>query len=279
MRTWFQNLNKDEKVKKLFYFRGSISQDDKPYSLLEYELSSGPALRFKVKINPYNKLGLSLGLGFFTAYLKFPFFSFKRWIDGSRETGFYLYDWAIVWGLMDHEWGNNHLRTDPWWRHFYFHIDDFFLGKSARLEREVLSNESIYFKLDDKEFVMDSIKWELNQSFRKHIPFSIYHRDWYSVNMKIDKPPMVSGKGESDYDCGDDGSFGMSAGWKFPVKPGWLTRDECTKLAVDYYVESVLSDAKRYGGSSGERGVNKNSVYQYIGRKKVNDGLCEAEVK
>lgn len=270
-RHWFQNLKKENKSSKLFHFRGCVYTKNNRNELIHYEFSSGPALRFEFKISPYPRLSLSLGLIFFKAYLTLPFFKFN--IKESLNSGFCFYENALVWSWMKKEWECG-ARGGQWYKSFYFHIDDFVLGKSERLENEIAAVDDIYFKLGDKEFKINKIKWEKNRSFRRHIPYTLFHKTWYSLNIKIDKPPMHSGKGENSWDCGDDGTYGLSCAWKH-APPTWKYDDVkfAAEIATSIYVEGVLKDAKRYGGSSSATGINSKDVYEYIGLKpKVNEG-------
>lgn len=268
MRYWYQNLN--ESKRRLFHFRGSIGFDSARWTLLDYEMSSGPSCQFTVKIKPYNSVSLTIGLLFFTAYLTLPFFSFRKWISESRKSGFYFYHWALVWDWMAEEW-ESHSAKDPWWKHFYFHIDDFFLGRMERLEDDLADIDNVSFKLGEKTFVMNSIKWTQNRCFRRHIPYTLFHRTWFSVEMKIDKPPMHAGKGENSWDCDDDGAFGVSKAWGHE-RPTWLNREAMAKIAVQEYAENCLKDAARYGSGSGERGARKSDAFEYIGREKQAQG-------
>jgi len=281
MYNFFQNLN--ESKKKLFHFRGAFARDYNS-RIFSYEVYTGPALKLKYQHGEAEDLDassrLTIGLFFITVCLSFYLpdsWYFKRkcvatWDNGrefyivrGREYGFYFYNWAFVWSW--HNKINESSAKDPWWMRQYIHLDELIIGKLERLEDSLIEAENIWFKLGDKEFVMDSIKWERNRSFRRFIPYSLFHRTWYSVKMDIKKPPMVSGKGENSWDCGDDGTFGLSAPWRFDIIPNWTNRQECIRLAIQYYVDGVLKDAFRYGGSSSERGVNRDSVYSYIGTK------------
>ncbi len=280
MRFWFQNLNKDGHSKRWFNFRGSIGSELRRF--FSYEIASGRALKLNYCHgecgDASNSSQLTIGLIFFTAYITFElpskFYFRKRcvatWDNDSeffliegRQYGFYFYEWAFVWSF--HSKINESSSRDPWWMSQYIHIDDLFLGRRERLEDQLLSEENIHFKIGGKNFVMNSIKWKRNRSFRRFIPYSLYHRTWYSVQMKIEKPPMRAGKGENSWDCGDDGCFGMSGPWDGQV-PGWKNRDECVRAAVEYYVKSVLKDAKRYGAGDGENGIKSDDSFEFIGR-------------
>ena len=247
------------------------------------EVWSGPTLRLEFQRGEAgdggNECSLCIGAGFFTASLRFPvpeWMLLKRkciatwdnnrefWLVDGRKYGFYFHEWAFVrsWHAKIHESSS----SDPWWMHQYIRLDDLVLGERESVRRELQRERDIWFRLGDKEFKVNRIKWERSKTFRTRIPFALWHRTRYHVEVRIDKPPMRSGKGENSWDCGDDGSFAMSAPWEGPV-PRWDSLAEITPLAVAMYVEGVLKDAKRYGGSRGERGISANDKYEYIGRK------------
>lgn len=278
MNFWFQNLN--ENKKQLFAFRGSVGRDwNKTW--FSYEFSSGRNLALKYTHGDDDGLPsrLRLGLGFFTIYLSFSLpksWYFKRkciatwdnnrefWITDEREYGFYFYRWAFVWSW--HKRPHESSRRDPWWSSAYIHIDDLILGKPECLTDELGSIEDVFFEVGEKEFKMDKIKWDKTRRFRRRIPYSLFHRTFYGVQMEIENPPMIAGKGENSWDIDDDGSFGMSAPWDGP-RVTWKNRDECAEIAVRYYVNSALKDARRYGSGSGDRGISRDDSFQYIGRK------------
>lgn len=250
------------------------------WNSFKLSIASGKALRFEFTRGDSDDNGLlSLGLGFFSVWLTFPLperFLLKRkciatW-DGGREFyltdgrryGFYFYEWAFVWSW--HAKVDESSARDPWWMRQYIHIDDLFLGRSHCLTRDVLKVEGVWFKLGGKEFKMDSIAWEENKRFRAHIPFSLWHQKYYRAEIKIENPPLYSGKGENSWDCGDDGSYGLSWYWEGP-SPRWDNKAEIIPIAVEKYVKNVLHSAKKYGGSSSAQGIRAFDVYEYIGVK------------
>ena len=281
---WFQNLNDNPKDKRWFYFRGSFGPNYRS-TWLKYEIASGPSLRFKYQ---HGEAGdddcsscLSLGLGFFTAYLTFHLpksWYFKRkcvatwdnnrefYLTDGREYGFYFHDWAFVWNF--HSKINESSSSDPWWMKQYIHLDELVFGRVEVIKDELTSIENIAFKIGHAEFLMNSIAWYRYRRFRRFIPYSLYHKSSISVDMKIDKPPMHRGKGENSWDCDDDGSFGLHTNWKYET-PTWQNRDKCAELAVRYYVESAKKDSKKYGSTSGPRGIKTDSEVVYLGREKV----------
>lgn len=288
MHSWFQNLNDDGR--HLIHFRGSVGSNwDRTW--FRYELSSGPALALKLThgetLNDHEATQIRLGLFFFSVWLTFRLpkkFYFKKkciatwdnnrefYLTEGRDYGFYFHDWAFVWSF--HAKVMESCSSDPWWMRAYIHLDELVFGKWERLEDKLVSTENVFFKIGDKEFKMDSIHWYRNRRFRRFIPYSLYHSTYYKVEMKIDKPPMRAGKGENSWDCGDDGTYGMTGLWQHEI-PSYLNREDCTKKAIQIYIENVMADAKRYGGGDGERGIRANLPYEYIGRKNLGDQTAE----
>jgi len=260
MNHWFQNLNDNRK--KLFHFRGSFQDKDYRKNFLKYEICSGPNLKLRYGCSEDGPQW-TIGLFFFTAYLTSPFLKIP-FLNSGREYGFYFHEWAFVWSWHSKRFESS--SQDPWWMSQYIHLDDLVLGKPERLEHEICEISDVYFKIGNKEFKMDSIVWEENRTFRRHIPYTLYHRTFYSVKMEIKDPPIYSGKGENFWDCGDDGSYGLSAPWNFE-RPMWDKRDQSAEKAVRYYVDHVMKSVARYGGSTSERGIRKDLAFEYFGRK------------
>lgn len=279
MHLWFQNLNDDGR--RWFHFRGSVGRAwDKKW--FRYSFASGLALKFQYQHGEAddgeNSSQLTLGLLFFTVYLTFWLPSrwyFKRkciatwendkefWLVDGRIYGFYFYHWSLVWHW--HQKVHESSGREKWYRHFYFHIDDFFLGRTRLVnDVDLVNSENVQFKIGEKTFTMNSIKWIRKGRFRSHIPYSLWHREWVSVEMKIDKPPMRAGKGENSWDLDDDGSFGLYMTWPHE-RPTWNNREAMNRLAIADYVESALKDAKKYGRGSGERGIRATDLFEYIG--------------
>lgn len=278
-RHWFQNLKREGK--SLFHFRGAIYLSEKNKKAISYEVCSGRALRFEITHGEAGDgsytTSLSLGLILFSLYLTFPLpkwtYEMQKCIatwDNNKEFylvqgrryGFYWYEWTFWWSwkAKTHESSSK----DPKWMRFNFCIPDFLFGRVEVISNEVLSAKNLKFKLSDKEFVINSIVWERNRRFRRHIPISLYSKENYSVDIKIDKPPMRSGKGENSWDCGNDGTYGLGAEWKFNI-PSWENVAESKKLAVAYYVDHVLKDAKKYGSGSGDLGIKASDFFEYVG--------------
>lgn len=267
LRHWFQNLAKEEG--RRVHFRGAL------YGRREfrYEVWSGLNVRFDYQHGEASDGGatsrLTIGLLFLTISLVFALP--ERWyfhrkciatwennrefylVDG-RKFGFYFHDWAFV-AYWNKE--ANSGKTD-----IYSHIDELFLGKKKYTERKLLSAENVKFQIGGKEFIMNSIEWESRNWFRGFIPFALYNREVLYVSMKIDKPPMRTGKGENSWDLDDDGIFGMSRCWNHE-RPSWSNCEAMKKLAIEEYVKECLKDAKRYGSSSGERGVSWEDAWSY----------------
>lgn len=272
MRFWFQNLNKNGG--RMFYFRGYIGK-------LRYEFASGPSIRLELNhgtISSDAETTISIGLFFVTVYLSLPlpkkwYLSRKciaTWDDNreftltdSRRYGFYFHDWAFVWSF--HQKVGESSSQDPWWMRQYIHIDDLFLGRTEYMTRDIYDAEKISFKIGDKEFVMDSIRWFDATWFRRHIPICWLEQKQVRVEMKISKPPMRAGKGENSWDCGDDGVFGVTQNWKH-ARPTWDNKVEMIRLAISDYAQRALKDAKRYGSGGGEHGIRFTDQFEFVGK-------------
>lgn len=282
MRTWFQNLKREDREKRLFNFRGSFSRDGRHGSFLTYQIASGRALKFEYTHGEAGSDGdgsqLVLGLLFFTAYIGFAFpdrWYFKKkciatWdnnrefylVDGRRY-GFYFHDWSFVWNW--HSKVNESSSTDPWWMHQYWHLDQWLLGKPEIVTRKIYDSENLKFRMGSKEFLMDSVEWERITRFRTFIPFALYNRSYIRVDMEIKNPPMRAGKGENSWDIDDDGSFGLCMEWKHAA-PTWNNKREMERLAVLDYVNNTQKSARKYGSGSGEHGISYSDTFEFIGR-------------
>ena len=274
LRHWFQNLNDDGR--HWFHFRGSFLNRNHQ-TLLRYSLWSGRALRLEYAhgAGDEREATLSIGLGFVTIHLGVPLpdkWCFKRkciatwdnnrefYVTDGRRYGFYWREWALVWfwHQREHESGNG-----PWWRYFYFHLDDFIWGRTEYMTHDITEAENVQFKLGGKTFVMNSIRWYDATWFRRRIPIALYANKMVRVEMKIDKPPMRAGKGENSWDCGDDGSFGLTMSWNHK-RPNWLDKSESVREAIREYADNALKDAKRYGAGGGEQGIRASDQLEFV---------------
>lgn len=225
---------------------------------------------------------------FFTLYINFPIPN--SWCDWKtvklhspmpdgrtefksvvhREFGFYIYE---VWTLVMH-WNNKAWETDsrdPWYYHVRLNLPDMLFGRMERLENKCSeSSQPVYFQLGKKVFKLDSIYVERNRAFRTRIPFALWHKTYYTANIECKQPPMRSGKGENSWDCGDDGTYGLSCLYEGP-EISWDNRMKVFRWCCDKYVAGVLRDADRYGGSRSERGIKRDDNYRYLGYPKMEE--------
>lgn len=263
IQTWFQDLNDNRK--KLFNFRGAIGFSEHRNYFLSYSFWSGPSCKFQVRLGGEDQFEIWLGLLFMSAVIKIP--KLGRYTSETKIYGFYFYAWALVWQWGREEWGGGSHNT-PWWRDFYFRIDDFILGRQFNLRDEVgWPSKDIYFKLGDHEFKMDEIKWTKNVLFRGHLPLRLWSKTLYTVNMDIKNPPMRSGKGESGWDCGDDGCFGLSQQWEHGLLR-YTDEDQRCRKAIELYVDGFRKDVARYGSASAPNApISRHTLLTYIGKK------------
>lgn len=244
------------------------------------EFVTGPCLRvwFDRGDQSEQRGVLGLGLGVMTLYFGFPLAD--RWLDHrtfkatwddnklctlvqEREYGFYVSDWTFRWSW--HARGGEWSSTDPWWMSGSINFPDLLFGRQRRVVTQLWSTHNIWFSLGGKEFMIDDINWERVEYFRAHIPFSVYRKTKQYVEIKIGRPPAYNGKGENSWDCGDDGTYGLSREWH-GSEVSHKTSNKITEEATKLYVDSVVASAHRYGHTKGEDGFTTDE-YQYIGRK------------
>ena len=284
MYWFFQNLKKEDREKRLFHFRGTVGQRG-----FRYEIASGPALALEYQhgeaCDNESSSMIRVGFLFFTVYL--IFYLPSKWylqrkciatwdnnrefylVDGRRY-GFYFFEWNCSWSF--HAKINESSSKDPWWMRGYWSIPSLIFGRIETMKDEAWpKGKDVKFSLGGKEFVVDEVKWIIYHNFRRRVPFALYRKRWVSVDMRLSKPPMYSGKGENSWDCGDDGSYGLHCSWPYEL-PTYKTVERDLELAVELYVEHVMDDVRRYGGSSSERGVSRDAVFKYIGPEKKETG-------
>jgi hypothetical protein len=180
-----------------------------------------------------------LSLWFFSLYVGLSsarLYRLSSWLrKGSyepRSISLRVFDWAIwyeCWAPA-HSWS----RGEPWWMRWTWHPLDTFFGRMQHSVRDVVSSTATVIPMPEKAYpcvvVIQEEVWK-----RSRLP-------WASTVLRrahIDVPGGVPfpGKGENSWDCGDDATHSMTC----PA--------ETVEQGVARFVESVLRDRRRYGGS------------------------------
>lgn len=265
MHTWFQNLNDNAKRTRWFAFRGSVGKDYN-HAFFKYEFCSGRAFRFTFEPKEH-KTSFVLGLLFFTAYLTFYGLRIPL-ITKGREYGFYIYEWA-VWLFCGRKPDESNTK-DPWYYQQVWNPLNWIFGKCIHFDSEIIAAknyEPIHFEFRGKEYQMDKIKLMNSFWFRSRIPFGLYKKKIVRMDIKINKPPMHSGKGENSWDCDDDGTLGICGPYEGP-KPTYENNDEVYEFICRKYCDESMRSIKKYGRAGGDESPRDVSGFKYLGRKK-----------
>jgi hypothetical protein len=149
----------------------------------------------------------------------------------DRSTGFRIFSgsiWWEVWHTTD-SWSS---RT-PRWRHGNWDPMDSFFGRVKHREDEIVTCVTTVIPMPEGSYPCKvTIKRE---SFgRPRLPWR--HRVT-RAHVDCQTPVPYPGKGESEYDCGDDALYSM------------VTSASTVEQAIARAVESVLGRRRQYGGS------------------------------
>lgn len=100
------------------------------------------------------------------------------------------------------------------------------------------------------------------------------------MEVEIKNPPKHAGKGENSWDCGDDGTYGMSRPYSGPdIKSIWLNQESVFEYCCLKYCEHVVRDIQKYGRASDDQLLPKDLIlFSYIGRKPKADSGEASEV-
>jgi len=139
-----------------------------------------------------------------------------------------VFDWAVWWKFWT---GDNWSSRTPKWRDGNFNFRDFVLGRAkykegdGRVQNVLIPMPEGPYEATVK---MTEDAWSRPRWFTQKIR-----------RAKVDVPQGIphEGKGENDYDCGEDRCYGISG-------PAENVED-----AVAMLVKSVLRDRRRYNGN------------------------------
>ena len=147
----------------------------------------------------------------------------------DREIGVHIHNWTIHWNVWHStiEW---HSGT-PKWRCGSFNLLNFVCGRSVYTEHELETRE-VHVPMPEGTYLATA---KLCRATWKR-PRSPFTKTTLTVTFDIPKGIPYEGKGTSEWNCGTDATYGMSAYAKsIPEGVGLL-------------VGSVLKDRVRYGG-------------------------------
>ncbi len=150
----------------------------------------------------------------------------------GRQVGVKFHNGAMLVSVWEKsgEWNS----TDPWWMSWNFNPADFFFGSHKYSSRELdhdtrslLMPEGISYPVD---IVLREDSWK-----RPRLPWS---RKIVRSHIECKQGIPHPGKGESEYDCGEDATFGLTCQAR--------TFDE----ALSKLYTTVMQSRERYGGKN-----------------------------
>ena len=153
------------------------------------------------------------------------------WLPSRRECDFYISDWTIrltPWG----RWGEWR-KVDPWWvRGVSLDLRRMVLGKRV-YESEELALVPCVIPMPEGDYRAVAKVKRVTRGFSRW-----FKRTANEVTLDIPKGIPFAGKGESSYDCDDDGLFGISGS----------SIDDAIRRAQD----AVNDSRRRYGHATAD---------------------------
>lgn len=183
---------------------------------------------------PGRKLGFSIGSGFSFQILFLSLYVSRRDDDrfDRREFSIYWLD-GILWIRHPWERGDGEWHSaDHWWKKtIALHVVDWLIGKP---KYTMLKGEPFetFVPMPEGSYRAKATPEKQTWAYRWYWPDRVRESVWLEIPGGISH----SGKGESDYDCGDDGLCGIGGG----------TLED----AIANAVRSSLKSRRRYGHDS-----------------------------
>jgi len=147
---------------------------------------------------------------------------------GAREFSLQVHDWAIWWSVWTDPNGWSSKR--PRWRNGAFHVLDALLGKAKHSSVE-LKRVSVVVPMPEGvyggECALTEDTWQRPRWFAKRLR---------RATVEMREPIPFPGKGENDWDCGEDALYGLTA-------PASTVAEAVAATAA-----SALRSRERYGG-------------------------------
>lgn len=156
-----------------------------------------------------------------------------RGYHNPRRIGIGLHDAAIWWDIWadGHEWR----ASDPKWMHGSWHPLDTFFGRHEHKERTIEERE-VSIPMPERGYPA-KVRMAVETWERPRWPFWPMRTEIVRAHIDVPEGIGMPGKGENDYDIGDDATYGLTCEAR-------TVEDGVGKL-----VASVLRDRQRRGGS------------------------------
>lgn len=224
------------------------------WSFFDHSRSADAELIFDVRDGSRVQLHLALPW-LFTVYFSIgvPRRWLQPWMMDERRFGIRIgYIGDLAWILIAHdEWGEDMrsyyqrkidcseeclFRGVQLWQgpiiKLRLPLRDWLFGRTVYADRVIKGPVECSVSLDGREY---PARWTLHESTWKRPRLPFVSRRVISSTLKLEYPPAFSGKGESAWDCGDDGIFSRSG------------KETTMAGAIGAYVTAVLERRQRYG--------------------------------
>ncbi len=154
-----------------------------------------------------------------------------RWPHDPREIGLFIHDWTIHWKT----WANPHSwsSTTPKWKDGWFNIADFVLGKEI-YSSDPITTEEVTIPIAERNYhataKLENCTWK-----RSRWPWPKHLRR-VDITMHDGNEIPVPGKGENEWDCGEDATYSM------------ITTADSISEGINNLISDVLKTRNKYGG-------------------------------
>lgn len=246
MRFWSQNLNEDRfgriKGSKLWHGRATLHFDNRMAEYThwlesfrwEWQLGQRRFCFIGLDVNDYNdeELTFKLAVPFlFSLWFHVCFRRPKWWPRSSREfeLGIRLEDFAVAWNLGCDPMGGYPCR--PWFSSF--NVVDFLVGHTKHAE-QTIEERDVLVPMPEGTY---PAKAKLFESTWKRARWPKAKR-LIRVSIDMERGIPFPGKGESEWDCGQDATYGITC----PANS--------IEEGVGELIASILQRRRRYGGPS-----------------------------
>lgn len=156
----------------------------------------------------------------------------------DRTIGVRVFSGAIWFSFWED--GMDWRSSDPKWMRRTIHVDDLVFGKSKHESHELEARE-VVIPMPERAY-KGTAKLTRDTWTRPRWPWRPFSREIALVHIEVPGGIGKPGKGENDWDCGPDATYGITV-------PAVTIEDGIGKL-----VASVFRDRRRHGGGYGDTG-------------------------
>lgn len=158
-----------------------------------------------------------------------PFIARTYWSTNGRNIGIRYFDgslWIDFWNdPMEHR------SVDPKWWHISINIPDLIFGRTAYDESRTVEEARVVVPMPEGGYAAKVRIYEAVWR-RKRWPF--VWRKLLRADITMDTPIPFPGKGESEYDCGEDATHSMTCCADTPLKAAMVMSESVMRSRIKY---------------------------------------------